>query len=46
MRFPKSTEKSMGRGARAAAAQSRWGRASRASVSPGRTIRSAPAVGG
>uniref|UniRef100_G1QI65 Otopetrin 3 n=1 Tax=Nomascus leucogenys TaxID=61853 RepID=G1QI65_NOMLE len=35
----------MGRGARAAAAQSRWGRASRASVSPGRTIRSAPAVG-
>ncbi|XP_025218935.1 proton channel OTOP3 isoform X1 [Theropithecus gelada] len=35
----------MGRGARAAAAQSRWGRASRASVSLGRTIRSAPAVG-
>lgn len=32
MRAPKSTEKSMGRGAREAAAQSRGGRASEASV--------------
>lgn len=51
MRSPKSTEKSMGRGARAAAVQSHragdvGGILRGSGVSPGRTIGPAPAVGG